>query len=148
MAIIRNIADRKAAEDLHRTLGELVCGEVAKLPSDYSRLLFWRPLKESAEKNLPKPVVTIAAQQPPKPPAPKVTPRASGDSSVGEAQDLIESIEGMAGEICEAGRDFAEDVLAKAKSIGESVDRGGHATERQIEALENMVDGLSRWFHD
>ena len=62
--------------------------------------------------------------------------------------DLIEEIRERAESICENGQDFAASVLERAESIGRSVERGGGATEAQLAALENMLDGLDRWFHD
>lgn len=47
-----------------------------------------------------------------------------------------------------AGIDYAESVADKARDILESVESENRATSGQIEALQNMLDGLERWFHD
>ncbi len=67
-----------------------------------------------------------------------------------EAESLIESIVSMAESEDLPGNasDFAESVRTKAESIGETIDETENVTERQLDALRNMRNGLSRWFRD
>ena len=150
MTIEKNIADRQAAESLHRTIGELLREEVPRLPSDEARGIFWRMVRESAEKNLPRrePLVTHfdgkespltetdTTELPPEPP------------DVAEALEIIDEMEELAMEIPDAGQDFAADVLEKARSIGRTIERSNSVTQPQMEALENMCSGLARWIRD
>lgn len=140
MSIEGDFAARKAAEQLHATIGGLLCEEVPRLPSNSAREIFWRLMLQSVEKNLP------AAKVPDRP-AGKKPPRESA-ASYDEAKDLIEEIGDLAGSICEAGQSFAESVSGKAADILESVEQFGCATDGQLQALENMLNGLQRWFHD
>ena len=143
MIIEKNITDRTAAEELHRVIGELLFDAVPKLPSGESCVMFFRLLKESAEKNLPacKPK-QLTEEQREKIRNLKLQP------NIAEAEGLIDEIESMAGDICENGQEFAESVLERTKSIRESIEKAGRATEGQITALENMAEGLRAWFHD
>lgn len=130
----------KAAKELHRTIGELLAEEVPKLPGDASRRKFWELMAESVRKNLPE-----ERQEESQPQAEKqrIMPQ-----SYLEASELIDSIGTLADDICDNGRDFAESVVERAESIGESVERAGCATDNQLAALQNMKEGLERWFHD
>lgn len=139
MSIESNVAERKAAERLHATIGELLREEVPKLPSGRSREIFWQMMHQSIWKNIPAE---------PEPEECKKKKPLVSSASYDEAMALIAQIEDLAGSICEAGEDFADSVSAKAADIFASVDRFGGATDGQLQALENMLDGLQRWFHD
>lgn len=69
------------------------------------------------------------------------------NESYDEAIELCDEIESLASEVPERGQDFASSVCEKAASIRESVEEHETATATQIQALENMRDGLSRWIH-
>lgn len=62
-----------------------------------------------------------------------------------DALDLVEEIESAAEDVPERGEDFAASVLECANSIGDTIEQNEHATPRQMEALENMIEGLMRW---
>lgn len=62
-----------------------------------------------------------------------------------DAIRLVGEIEDLAEEVPDAGADFAESVLGKAQSIGETIEDRSHVTENQMAALENMESGLRRW---
>jgi|SRR5208283_2918990 len=146
MSIEQNIADRRAAESLHRTIGELVLAEIPRLPSPESRLMFWRLLKESAEKNLP--AVTL-----PTPPAKTERERrdelkATVPSDVAEALEMADEIENLASDLPAEGEDFGMSVLEKSGDIARNIAAHNRVTDAQREALSNMLDGLRRWFHD
>lgn len=132
----------KAARDLHRTIGEILAEEVPRLPGSGSRKLFWELMRESVQKNLPP--------TPPSPPKPAVVRPSSvrTSQSYDDALELIAEIHDLADSICENGQEFAASVVERADSIGESVERGGGATVKQIDALENMRNGLEQWHHD
>lgn len=114
--------------------------EVPKLPSGRSRDIFWHLMHESIRKNIPQAAETVEKDE-------KRKPRASS-ASHDEAMALIDEIEDLACSICEAGQDFADSVSSKAADIATSVERSGSATDGQLQALQNMLEGLQRWFHD
>jgi hypothetical protein len=144
MSIEKNIADRKAAEALCNTLNELILDDYNNLPSPESRMMFWKILKASIERNLPKPPIAIQ----PKPQLKQPSPPPSLPSSYDRAMELADEIEELAENICSNGQDFAESVLEKTHEIIASVENGGRATDKQILALENMLEGLQKWFRD
>uniref|UniRef100_A0A6M3KWG7 Uncharacterized protein n=1 Tax=viral metagenome TaxID=1070528 RepID=A0A6M3KWG7_9ZZZZ len=106
--------------------------------------MFFRLLKESAEKNLPAEPAKVSAVEL----ARKRLPPIGADDSVLEAMRIADEIEDLATDICSEGQGFADSVLEKAEAIAESVQTAGHATDNQITALGNMLKGLQRWFHD
>ena len=65
-----------------------------------------------------------------------------------KAASLIEEIKELAEDIPEAGEDFGMSVLDTTSDIAENIEQRGHVTKKQLAALENMLDGLRRWFHD
>lgn len=70
-----------------------------------------------------------------------------------DAQDALNMVEEICDladdiELPDAAIDYAESVAEKARSIGESVEERGSCTEGQLEALDNMLVGLKRWFRD
>jgi len=138
MAIEDNVNDGKAARNLHRTIGRLLAGEVPLLPSDQSRRRFWELMRESIEKKL------LPATESTKP-----APVSPASNSHDEACEMFSEIEDLVanGNIPDAGYDFATSVLEKATEIIATVERIGSATDGQLAALENMLEGLSKWFH-
>lgn len=139
----RNINDRRQAEDLHQMIGEVIRNYVESLPTDRSRQIFFRMLRDSAVKNLP------ADSSPTHNTSPHpLTIPSSLDCDAEEAIGLVDEIRETADMVSDAGQDFAQDVLAKAVSIGETIERSGRASAKQVEALENMLAGLQAWIHD
>jgi hypothetical protein len=67
---------------------------------------------------------------------------------VEDALALAEQIEDLANELPEEGWDFGESVVEKANYIARNIEAHNRVTDKQIGALENMLDGLKRWFHD
>lgn len=65
-----------------------------------------------------------------------------------EALELAESIEELAGQLPEEGEEFGMSVTEKAAEIALNIDAYNRVTDAQLSALENMLDGLQRWFHD
>ena len=90
----------------------------------------------------------------PVPPCPKCTKagqdreKAALDASVKEALSIAEEIESMAADLPEEGEDFGESVAEKAADIAANIKSHNRVTDNQLNALENMRDGLSRWFPD
>jgi hypothetical protein len=77
-----------------------------------------------------------------------------GDSSdrqsrdVKEALAMAEEIDSLAADLPEEGEDFGMSVSEKATDIAANVRTHNRVTDNQYTALENMLDGLQRWFHD
>ena len=67
------------------------------------------------------------------------------DDSVQQAEEIIEEINELVEQVPSRASDFAESVQERAHDIGESVREAGRATPNQLNALENMADGLRRW---
>lgn len=72
-----------------------------------------------------------------------------------EQSDDVRDALGIAGEICdlvdelpEEGEDFGISVAEKAADIAENIEKHNRVTDKQMAALENMLDGLQRWFND
>jgi hypothetical protein len=150
MTIESNIAGRRAAADLVCTTISLLKDSIRSLPSDRSRQDFFRLMAEgfAGKMDPPHKVVPVDAvktvKKPDKQQASANT--ANQDTDLDEAAELIEEIKELCEEICSAGRDFADSVLEKTESIEESITDRGSVTSGQLEALENMRDGLARWF--
>ena len=140
MGIQENIDGTKAAQSLHAAIGELLAGEVPQLPSDRSRETFWELMFGSALKNLPEKPQELKQK--------KTRPPIHWTRTQEEAFVLVGEIEELADSIVFEGEEFAASVLEKSKSIGTSVEQAGWATDRQLEALENMLEGLRRWHHN
>mgnify|MGYP001599508208 CR=1 FL=1 len=70
-----------------------------------------------------------------------------GDSRADEVLTEIEAaLEELAG--IEAADDFHAGVSDKVESMREQFDTRGSLSERQIEALENMLAGVRRWLEN
>lgn len=68
------------------------------------------------------------------------------ETAISLAEEIIDLSESP--DLPSAGIGYAESVADKARDIMESVESENRATGGQIEALENMLDGLQRWFRD
>jgi hypothetical protein len=69
-------------------------------------------------------------------------------AGVDEALALAEEIENLAAEIPAEGEDFGLSVTEKAADIAKNIEKHGRVTDGQMTALENMLCGLQKWFHD
>lgn len=69
-------------------------------------------------------------------------------SEVKEALSIAEEIESLAADLPEAGADFGISVTEKAADIAANIEKHNRVTDGQLAALENMLDGLQRWFSD
>lgn len=67
------------------------------------------------------------------------------DDACSEALELCDEIESLADQVPERGEDFARSVLDRMSDIRATIEERNTATSGQIQALENMRDGLSRW---
>lgn len=70
----------------------------------------------------------------------------SEGKDVEEALSIVAEICDLADELPEAGLEFGESVAEKARDIGANIESHNRVTEKQMAALENMKDGLERWF--
>jgi hypothetical protein len=72
---------------------------------------------------------------------------ASYDAAVRAAEQIIGAIEDdLPEEKYLQADDFFDSVLERTKGILETVQRTGRVSDRQFEALQNMYDGVSKWF--
>lgn len=62
------------------------------------------------------------------------------------ALSIADEISDLVDEIPEAGWEFAQSVGERAAAIAENIERHNRVTDAQAAALENMRDGLERWF--
>ncbi len=139
--IKQNIANHKDAYSLAGDIADLLQSELPRLPSDESRQEFWQMMHDASARKLKrKPaclVVSVARKRT------EVRP-----DEVEEALALVEDICAKADEVPEAGEEFAQSVFSKAEDIGENIEQHNRVTEAQMTALENMNEGLDKWFHD
>lgn len=61
------------------------------------------------------------------------------------ALELVDQIEDAAMDVPERGEDFAASVVDTATSIGNTIEENEHVTDKQMDALENILSGLERW---
>ena len=61
---------------------------------------------------------------------------------------MADEIELLAGDLPEDGEDFGMSVTEKTADIAANIETHNRVTDGQLTALENMLDGLQRWFHD
>lgn len=121
-----NIDCRKEAEEVIE-----LCGEKPQR--------FWAELARLAGEKLPQQQVATT------PPAPRRGITVDLGPSAALAQELIETIRELAGEVPDRGLEFAESVVARADNIAEYIEIHGDVTAAQIAALQNMANGLRAW---
>lgn len=69
-------------------------------------------------------------------------------SNVKYAIEVAEEIEDLAANAPDEANDFAISISEKAADIAANIEKHGRATAAQVVALENMLDGIQRWFSD
>jgi hypothetical protein len=69
----------------------------------------------------------------------------SVDGDVEHARELIDQIMGMVEDLPEDAEDFGSSASETAGSINNYIDQRDRVTAKQVTALENILDGLSRW---
>jgi len=72
----------------------------------------------------------------------------SDEDDIEVALELISEIEQLVEDLPERAEDFGMSVQETANDIAVHIEETSHVTKKQITALENMLDGLQRWFHD
>lgn len=65
-----------------------------------------------------------------------------------KALAIVHEIESLAEDLPEAGEEFGMSVSERAAEIAADIEDRDRVTANQFTALENMLDGLQRWFHD
>lgn len=73
---------------------------------------------------------------------------ANNRDDVTTAMELAEEINELICELPEAGEDFGMSVAERASEIARTVEERMEATSSQIEALENMLEGVKKWIRD
>lgn len=66
------------------------------------------------------------------------------DQTVDYAISIVEEITEMY-ESGECNWDSAEDVTARAQDMGQTISKSGRVTQKQVQALENMREGMRKW---
>lgn len=64
---------------------------------------------------------------------------------VNEALDICKEISNMVEQLPEQAEDFGQSVESKMLSIRDWIEKNDHATDKQVNALENMHAGLKKW---
>jgi hypothetical protein len=149
--IATNVAARKKAESLFRTMIDLTRDEVNKLsPLEKSLFIecgcvfFQRQLARQVERAVPAREEGSAAK-----PRPTAQPVKSNELDVpchvqrfiDDLNDLIE----LCDEIPFAGNEFAVSVSSAASDMIQTVERMGIVTDAQMQAYENWHGGVRRW---
>lgn len=124
----QNVSLRKEAQEIIDLIG-------------YKPSRFWEVLIELAGEKLP-PKPSLPLNPPPLPPHKSkrrdvLTPE--------YAYELCDEIESLAEDVPERAEVFAESVCETAASIRETIEQRESVTEKQINALENIRDGLRKW---
>lgn len=65
-----------------------------------------------------------------------------------KALAIVHEIESLAEDLPDAGEKFGMSVSERAAEIAADIEDRDRVTANQFTALENMLDGLQRWFHD
>lgn len=85
----------------------------------------------------------------PVPPCPKCTAANKGKRrDAAAAVELAIDIQRLAEDLPDEGEDFGLSVAEKAADIAANIEQHERVTDGQWSALENMMAGLQRWFHD
>lgn len=122
-----NIDCRKEAEEVIE-----LCGEKPQR--------FWAELARLAGEKLPQP----ANKTSPTPPAPRRGIVVDLGPSAVLAQELIETIRELAGEVPDRGLEFAESVVARADNIAEYIEIHGDVTAAQIAQTQDSGSHTNR----
>ena len=61
------------------------------------------------------------------------------------ALELVDRIANLVDDLPERAEEFGEGVMERAQDIGYWISSNQHVTERQMEALQNMLVGMKRW---
>lgn len=93
---------------------------------------------------------TSATNEPPKQIKPNGAVKVGGrdddmQAKVDEALSLVSQINDLAEDMPERGEEYASSVVEKANIIGETIEEKGFVTDKQLNALENMISGMQRW---
>lgn len=65
---------------------------------------------------------------------------------VADALEIADSILMLVDDLPEEGEDFGLSVAEKAESIAANIRKHRRVTDGQLNALENMLAGVERWF--
>ena len=81
-----------------------------------------------------------------------VSEKAPQSDDVKEALDTVQSIEDLIEKLTDRRHsddayDYFESVLDRAKSIGETIERNDRVSDKQANALTNMLEGVRKWDH-
>jgi hypothetical protein len=77
------------------------------------------------------------------------------DEPPDDVKEALEIVEGI-GDVVERvtqrrisddGAAFLEDILDKARSIGATIEEQNRVSDRQLNALKNMLAGVKKWDH-
>lgn len=69
------------------------------------------------------------------------------EEALGIVTQIEELVEGFPERTQSRGAEFFEDVISKAKSVGETITRTNRVSERQLGALKGWLDGVKKWDH-
>lgn len=81
---------------------------------------------------------------------PHSSPHPIPTADVRHALAVAEEIADLVDELpdCIEAAEFGQSVAKKAAAIAANIERHGRVTDNQMVALENIRDGLERWFAD
>lgn len=140
MSIESNVADRKAAEALFKSMLDIAREDFLKL-SERGRLIFFQTAYEHFAKRLG---IDTALKQVSKPSARIESSASLNEDSLFAIQDLKNLI-AMCEDIPPAGWDFASDVSESAREMIETIESSNRVTVNQLRAIENWTSGVARW---
>lgn len=138
MAIEDNIQDRKSAQSLFDSMLDLARGDFLKL-SQRSRLIFMQIAFEHFSKRLG--INQPAAEQKPSQQKPTIIRTSEVKSAIKDLEALID----LCDDVPDAGMHFAESVADGARDMLELISSSDFVTEKQLDAIDNWTNGISRW---
>jgi hypothetical protein len=139
MPIEQNVAERKAAKDLFDSMLAVAREDFLKL-SDRSKQLFWEMAFEHFAKRLGKPIDASTPIPKPLLPVAKELP-GNAKAAIRDLEHLIS----LCDDVPNAGQSFAGDVAESAGNMIDTINEMGFVTEKQLDAIENWTNGVSRW---
>lgn len=135
MTIEQNVADRKAAETLFRSMLDLARDDFLRL-NERGRLLFFQTAYEHFANRL-----GIDRS----PTTEKKQPQDQRNKEATEAIESLEHLIALCEDVPESGWSFANDVADSAREMIETIEESNRVTEKQLRAIENWTIGVSRW---
>jgi hypothetical protein len=142
MSIEKNVADRKAAQELLTAMLDVAHADFRAMPIEQRRL-FLELLHDGAAEKLNLPCAKKNQE-----PEVEQSPQQKAATPVEEALERLAEIVDLCEQVPDRGAEFAESVAGGARSMAETIDRTQKVTEEQNRAIQNWDAGVRAWLKD